>query len=430
MRLAPKLWVIALVYVIEGFPMGVYQLWPVYFRRHDVSLAEIGALGGLLAAWSAKVLWSPLVDRFGERRQWIAGSCLAMGVCLLAIAASDPRPIGAALWAALALFCLASATQDVAIDAYTIGLVEPGEEGLATSVRITAYRVGMSLLAGTALFFLPARIGWPATFGVAAALAWAMAASAFACPRVEVPLESRHAFWQPLRRWLGRRGVLAVLAFVLLYRVGDRAMAPMVLPLWVDRGFDEAEIGVVHGTLGMLATVAGAAAGGEVVSLLGIRRALFWLGGLALGSNLGYAAAAAHPEWGRFGMYGAALVESFCGGLASAAFLSYLMRICQKEHAAVQYALLTALYALTGSLVALPSGAVAERIGYAGYFALTAAYALPAFACLAGAAAWIGPAPLRGASPRESRPDSPPRPGSGGAARRPRPPRGGGGSPG
>jgi PAT family beta-lactamase induction signal transducer AmpG len=430
MRLAPKLGVIALVYVIEGYPMGVHNLWSVYFRRHEVSLTELGVLSILSLAWSLKFLWSPLVDRFGERRQWIAGSLLVMTACLVAIAGSEPRPLGIALWAALALFCLGSATQDVAIDAYTIGLVEPGEEGLANSVRIIAYRVGMSVLAGTALFFLPARLGWPATFLVAAALSAAMAASALACPRVEVPPESRREFWQPLRRWLGRRGALPVLAFVLLYRVGDRAMGPMLAPLWVDRGFAEAEIGVATGTLGMLATVGGAAAGGALVSWVGIGAALWWLGGLALGSNLAYAGVAAHPEWGRAGMYAGALAEHFCSGLASAAFLSFLMRICQKEHAAVQYALLTALYALTGSLVAMPSGWIAERIGYAGYFGLTAAYALPAFACLPGAAAWLAAAPVRGATPREPRPDSPPRSGSAAAAPRPPPPRDGGGSPG
>jgi len=68
------------------------------------------------------------------------------------------------------------------------------------------------------------------------------------------------------------------------------------------------------------------------------------------------------------------------------------MRICEKEHAAVQYALVTSLYAFAGTLVAAPSGWITERIGYAAYFALTAGFALPAFAFLRGARGWIGPA--------------------------------------
>jgi PAT family beta-lactamase induction signal transducer AmpG len=65
--------------------------------------------------------------------------------------------------------------------------------------------------------------------------------------------------------------------------------------------------------------------------------------------------------------------------------MSYLMRLCQKEHAAVQYAVLTGVYALAGTLVAVPSGWLTEQMGYAAYFALTAVFALPAFAFLSRA---------------------------------------------
>ncbi len=84
MDLRKKLIIIAGVYVIEGFPMGIFRdLWPVYFRVHGVSLATIGAVSGLYLAWSLKFLWSPLIDRFGERRQWIAAALCAMAASLL-----------------------------------------------------------------------------------------------------------------------------------------------------------------------------------------------------------------------------------------------------------------------------------------------------------------------------------------------------------
>ena len=175
----------------------------------------------------------------------------------------------------------------------------------------------------------------------------------------------------------------------MLYRVGDRAMGPMVKPFWVDRGFSYEEIGFVSTALGAVAMIVGAVVGGGVVARIGIGRSLWALGALALASNLAYAAAAGMPECGRSGVYAASIVESFCGGLATAAFLSYLMRICQKEHAAVQYALLTAVYALAGALIAMPSGWLTERLDYAGYFALTAVFALPAFAFLPAARRWL-----------------------------------------
>ena len=381
--------IIAVVYVIEGFPMGVYaDVWPIYFRRHGVSLTEIGWLSGLYIAWSAKVLWSPLVDRLGERRHWIAGSMVVMAACLVWIGFDDLHRLGPVLWLVFILYCVASATQDVAIDAYAIGITERGREGPVNSMKVTAYRIGL-LAAGSGLLVLPGWIGWRGTFLVGAALSLAMARGVFAVPTVAIPIASRRATIAPLRRWLNRPGVIPVIGFILLYRVGDRAMGPMVKTFWVDRGLSDPEIAAVSATFGIGATVLGAIAGGVMVARGGIGRSLWLLGALALASNLGYAAAAAFPESGRAGIYAASGIESFCGGLASAAFLSYLMWICDKEHAAVQYALVTALYALAGSLVALPAGWLTERMGYAGYFALTALYALPAFAFLPGARIWL-----------------------------------------
>jgi PAT family beta-lactamase induction signal transducer AmpG len=410
----------ALLYVLEGLPMGIYaDVLPVFLRRHEVSTTAIGLLSSLSIAWALKVLWSPLVDRYGERRRWITGALLVMSACLAALGAGDPLGQGGALWLLIAAFCVASATQDIAIDAYTIAFTPRGEEGPVNSVRVIAYRVGL-IASGGALLFLPRWLGWPGTFAVAAGAFALMALTVRACPPAPVPAQTRRETLPALRRWLGRPGAVPVLLFVLLYRVGDRAMGPMVRPFWVDRGFSDEEIGIFPNTFGVIATIAGAGVAGFAVARLGIARALLALGALALVSNLGYAAAAL-PGSGRLAVYGASLVESCCSGLASVAFLSYLMRITQKEHAAVQYALLTAVYALSGSLVAAPSGWFVEQIGYAGWFALTALLAVPAFAFLPGACAWLeapaptdprasegSQAPAGGSTPPAPRRDSPP----------------------
>jgi PAT family beta-lactamase induction signal transducer AmpG len=385
-----KLAIIAGVYVIEGFPMGIYMdLLPVYLRRHDVSLTALGLLSAVSYAWVAKFLWSPLVDLYGERRQWITGAMLTMALCLAGIATADPGQLGVLLWSCIALFCVASATQDVAIDAYSIGLADHGEEGPFNAMKATAYRIGL-LASGGGLLFAPRWIGWPVTFVAAAAVSLAFAFAVRAAPLIPVPHESRAATLAPLRRWLSQGRGVPVFLFVLLYRIGDRAMGPMVKPFWVDRGFANEQIALVNTSLGVAATIAGTIVGGIGVARLGIGRSLWGMGIFALASNLGYAAAASHPEAGNLAVYAASLIESFTSGLAGAAFLSYLMRICQKEHAAVQYALLTAVYGISGTTIAIPSGWLTERIGYAAYFAATAVVALPAFAFLPRARSWIG----------------------------------------
>ena len=348
------------------------------FELVVVLLSEL--LIGLFLGALARVLFGVLQ---------IAGSLVAMTACLLALSSGDVATLGVTLWIALAAFCIASATQDVAIDAYTIGLVDRGEEGPTNSVRAAAYRAGM-LGAGAGLLLLADPIGWPATFA-AAALVWALlAASLVACPVLPVPEALRRDVWGSLLRWAARPSATGAFLFVLLYRLGDRAMGPMVKPFWLDRGFSNAEIASVSIGIGAFATVTGAVLGGVVVSRIGIPRALFALGFLALASNLGYAAAATWPEAGRAGVYAASVVESFCSGLATAAFLSFLMRICDKHHAAVQYAVAYAMASIAGALVAIPSGQLTEWLGYGAYFALTACFGLPAFAFLPAARRWIG----------------------------------------
>ncbi len=389
----------ALVYVIEGFPMGVYQnVFSVYFRRHDVSLTTIGLISALGFAWTLKPLWSPLVERFGRRQDWIRGSLLAMAGALAALAVLPPYPIGLLVWLGLAVYCLASATQDIAIDGYTIGLVDRGREGPANAVRMAAYRIGF-VASGSGLLLLPSLFGWQITFVAGAVASLLLAASLAATPPIPLPPPEERQPLRALLSWLTRPGVGAVITFVVLFRIGDKAMGPMIPTFWVDRGFSNEEFAMFSSLLGAVATIAGAVAGGWWVSRAGIVASLWTTGALALLSNFVYAAAAHWPETGRIGVYVASGLESVTSGAVGAAFVSYLMRICEKQHAAVEYAVLTGLYASAGTVLASASGRIAEATGYASYFALTALFAAPAFAFLPGAARWLLPAAVDLAPP-------------------------------
>jgi len=386
--------IVALLYLVEGLPLALFRdVLPVWLLRRGVSVEAVGALSGLSVAWSLKFLWSPLVDRFGTHRRWIWLALGAMGALLASLAADTGPALERATLIAIAAFCIASATQDIAIDAFTIALVPRGHEGSANAVRITAYRVAL-LAGGGGLLLLPAVIGWPGTLRVAAASLLVLAAAVAWLPVADTrpPRAARSATWLPfadaLRPWSARPRLAAALGFVLLYRLGDQAMGPMVKPFWVVRGLTDEQIGLVSVSLGALATMAGGAAGGLYVERRGIPSGLYGLGLAALLSNLGYAAAALWPGSGRYGVYAASVMESFCAGLAAAAFMAFLMRICDREHAAVQYACLSALYALPGTVAGALSGWAVAHVGFAAWFAGTAALGLPAFLLLPAARAW------------------------------------------
>jgi PAT family beta-lactamase induction signal transducer AmpG len=380
--------VIAGLYLIQGFPPALrIDVWPVYLRESGVDLATLGQVSALSAVWAFKFLWSPLVDRFGERQHWIAAALAAIALALLVLAGLDPAESPRAVYLAIAVVCFASATQDIAIDAYSIGLVRPGEEGPANATRVAAYRVAL-LLFGGGVLLLPELIGWDGMHETLAVASLGLALFAlFVPPRVPIPASERRDVLGAFRTWRTRGALPAVIGFVVLFRLPDLAMGPMVTPFWVDGGISREEIALVKAGIGFGATLAGAALGGFLVRKLGIARSLWAAGALAMVSNFGYAAAALLGG-GRVPIFSASVTESLCSGVAAVGFMSYLMRICERSHAAVQYAVLSGLALVTGSLAGGFSGVAAERLGYAAFFASTTLLALPAFALLPAAARW------------------------------------------
>ncbi len=395
MTLRKKLFWISILYFAEGLPFGiVYDVLPVYFRQNGVSLKDIGFMFFLTLPWTLKVLWSPLVDRFGQRRTWVALCCSAMACAVLAIPlfqASQPTLL---LWLVLLAFTVASATQDIAIDAYAIGILSKGEEGIANGYRLALYRVAV-LLGGGGTMYLVRPLGWTWIFLILAVAFVALAFVAWASPPVvvvhEPPREWARHFWA----FLSRPGSIAIFVFVLTYRMGELFMMPMVKPFWVDRGMTPEEIGTISTIAGTILGILGTLVGGIFTTRFGIFTGLWVLGLAQAVPNLGYAAVAQF-SLGRPFLYGASMFESFAFGLGTGAFFAFLMRICDKRQAATQYALLSSVVGL-GRFFGGWSGLGVERFGYAGFFALTFVLSLPCYLLLPWVRRWVANGDGRGA---------------------------------
>lgn len=391
-----KLGIVALLYFIQGSPPAfLWEIIPVYFRLQGVSLRSIGGLRLLELPYSLKFFWSPVVHRFGDRRIWVVTSMLAVAVLVGFLPFMDVARLGWLVLILLLALTTFSATQDIAIDSYTVGLVNRDEEGAANGVRASAYRVALVLLGG-GVVFLAAMFQWKSLFLSAAMMLVALALATLLLPRLELPLEARERWLGGFVGWIGTWRAVPLVLFVLTYKLGEFAIGPMVKPFWVDYGGaiwvrrEELmfQIGLVPTTFGIILSVVGALAGGAFISRYGIFRGVWALGLFQAISNLGYAVV----DWmdlGRFGLYGASVFESFSGGLGTAAFLAFLMNVCQKEHATIQYAFLSSVFSLTGRLVGGISGVGAERFGYGNYFALTFLLSLPAYLVLPWVRGWI-----------------------------------------
>ena len=395
-RSRQNLGIVALLYIIQGAPAAIlWELLPVYFRLHGVSLRAIGGLRLLELPYSLKVFWSPVVHRYGDRRFWVTVCTLGVAAILFSLPWLNLASIG---WLTLILLLgltTLSATQDIAIDSYSVGLVSREEEGAANGVRASAYRVALVCFGG-GLVFLGAVLAWNLLFSLAGALFVILALAATRIPRLNLPVQARERWLQGFVSWAATWKVIPLVFFVLTYKLGEFAIGPMVKPFWVDYGKtiwpvrEELmfQIGLFPTTFGIILSVVGALAGGAFISRYGIFRGVWMLGLLQAVSNLGYTAV----EWldlGRLGLYGASMFESLSGGLGTAAFLAFLMNVCEKEHATVQYAFLSSIFSFTGRLVGGISGLGAERYGYGNYFAVTFLLSMPAYLMLPWVKGWI-----------------------------------------
>ena len=373
-------WLAALSFA-SGFPFGlVNETLPVYLRTHGAGLVEIGLISAVSFPWTFKFIWAPLVDRLGSRRQWIVGCLAGLTLLTVILGVLDLGEMARWFWLLLVLMVTLSATQDVAIDAYTIEATSTRELGVANSVRIAAYRIAM-FTAGGLLIWMAGRNGWPVSFLTGATMIGGLTIAALFIPERRRALASAASIWEPLRALLARPGIWAVVVFALFFKIDIYAMEPMTRPFWVDRGFTLEEIGGILTPGRIIATVGGAVLGGLVTTKLGIFRSLWTLGLVQALSSLGYAGVASVPASKPL-IITAALFENFAHGLGTAAFLAFLMSVCERRYAATQFAVLSALLALSRTLAGGASGVLAEKMGYADYFFLTFLLAIPAFALL------------------------------------------------
>lgn len=364
----------AIFYFSEGLPFGIVtELTPLWMRSEGISLTKIGLLSTVGLAWSLKLFWAPLVDSRGSYRGWIRGSVAVIAAALFLISLSGAD--SSIFWIAITLLALASATQDIAVDALTITLTPPRRLGILNSIRVTAYRIAL-IAAGGGLAWVASRFGWRTAFVIAASIAAALWIASWFLPLLERRESTPLGVIAGIRRWLAQPGAGILLAIVFLYKLGDSSLSPMARPFWVDQGFDIAEIGTATAFIGTSFTIIGAWIGGWAIARWGVYRAMILFGILQIASNAVYAVIAPMPPERLF-LYLANVTESLTYGLGTGAFIALLMLICDRERAATEFALLSALFGLSRHLAGMGSGALADAFGYTSYFWITVALGVP-----------------------------------------------------
>jgi PAT family beta-lactamase induction signal transducer AmpG len=377
----------------SGLPLaltgGTLQAWATVA---GVSLQDIGFLTLVGTAYTLKFLWAPLVDRYvppllGRRRGWmlLTQVLLGLGIAAMGLLSPDRALLPLALLAVGVAFL--SATQDIAFDAYSTDVLHKEERGAGAAVKVLGYRVAMLVSGGLALILADGWLGWNRMYVLMGGLMLLCGLATLLAPEPERPAPAprslAEAVAQPFYEFFNRPGALAVLALIVLYKLGD-AFAGALSTTFLLRGagFSPTEVGTVNKVLGLVATIFGALAGGTIMARLGLYRALMLFGILQAVSNLGYWMVAVVPH--SLALMAAAVgFENLCGGLGTAAFVALLMALCKQQFSATQFALLSALSAVGRTYLAGPlTPLLVERMGWASFFLVTVLIALPGLVLL------------------------------------------------
>ena len=405
-----------------GFAAGlpfllVFSTLSRWLAEAGLSRTVIGFFSWVGITYSIKVLWAPIVDRLllpgltrwlGKRRSWMLLGQVGIAAGLLIMAHTDPVAHTGAFALAALLVAFASATQDVALDAYRIEIIGAEYQGAMSAMYNGGYRFG-TLIAGAGALYLAEFLSWSMAYTIMAALMGIGMATILLVREPAHPQETAvlsaadelvgeiegvsrlSARWRRLVTWFvaavvnpiveffERNGwqALLILLFIGIFRITDITMASMANPFYYDLGFSKLEVANVTKLLGFFMTLLGAAAGGVLVVRYGILRPLLAGAVAVVVTNLLFALMAVIGH----DIVMLSLVisaDSLSGGFATSAFIAYLSSLTNRAYTATQYALFSSLMTLVPKILAGFSGVIVDATDYVFFFLYASAIGLPA----------------------------------------------------
>jgi MFS transporter, PAT family, beta-lactamase induction signal transducer AmpG len=388
--------------ISSGFPLtlliGTMTFW---LAKVGIDTATIGFAVALGTPYTLKFLWAPLVDKlplpvltsiFGQRRSWLFFVQALLFVAIWQLGASDPTPsnLGSfAFWALIVAFL--GATQDIVIDAYRIEILEDDEFAHGTATNQFGYRTG-NLIAGAGTVYFASTeglgLGWATAYGLTAfCIVPAIIGAFWAGPgkffdRFADAQGKSAGQWlietvvNPFREFLGRNGAFLILAFVLVYKVGDAMGQSMLNPMVVSLGFSDLDYISANKIWGFAALIIGSAIGAPFILWLGMGRALLISGLMMMLSNIMFMilAAIGNDYWT---LVAAVATENLTSGIGLTVFTTYLSGLSSLAYTATQFALLSSFAGVGRTFMAGPAGIIAERTGWVGFWGFTVIAAIP-----------------------------------------------------
>jgi PAT family beta-lactamase induction signal transducer AmpG len=400
-------WWVPTLYFAEGVPYFlVNNISVMMFTKMGVPNGQMAFFTTLLYfPWFLKGIWSPIVDVVKTKRWWIITMQALMTAMMIVLTLTLPKPDAAAIaggqvpmsmfWFTLVLFIIsafASATHDIAADGFYMLAHDPSSQAAFIGIRSTFYRIAMVFGQGV-LVFIAGRIerssgnipfSWQITIGVAAVVfllitlyhTFLLPKPAADKPRIEggSTKDTFRELGNSFKTFFTKPGVWLAIVFMLLYRLPEGFLIKMCQPFLVaslDKGglgLGTDMVGIVYGTIGVIALLAGGIVGGIVASKVGLRKALWPMAACMTLPCLTFVYLSIVQPANLVAISVAVAIEQFGYGFGFTAYMLYMMFFSEGEFKTSHYAICTAFMALSMMLPGFVAGYIQEAIGYVNFF--------------------------------------------------------------
>lgn len=371
----PKLLIVLLMGFSSGLPLvlvgGTLKAW---LTETGLDIKTIGFFSLVSIPYSWKFVWSPIMDRYspplGRRRGWLMISQIGIATSLLVLSMFDPKVNIQMIAICAVVVAFFSASQDIVVDAYRREILPDEELGLGSSIYVFGYRIAM-LVSNAGALMLADHIAWSMVYWAMAAFMAVGIVTTICCaePQVEAPPPKtlKDSVIGPLKDFFTREKAWVILAFVVLYKVGESIAASMFNPFYLTLGFTKTEIATAAKLVGLWAVMLGGFAGGVLMVKLGTYRSL-WIFGIAQSLGLIFFSALAETGNNIYALGVATGIENFTSGMATTAYVGFMASQTNKRFTATQYALLSSLMAMSRDVVSSGSGIMVEQLGWTWFF--------------------------------------------------------------
>jgi PAT family beta-lactamase induction signal transducer AmpG len=381
----PRLLIVLSMGFSSGLPFllvkGTLKAW---LTDQGLDLKTIGFFSILSIPYTWKFIWSPLMDRYipfriGRRKSWLLLTQAGVIITLLWLSNLDAKQSLGLVAVAAFLCSFFSSSQDIVVDAYRREIRPDEEIGLGSSLYVLGYRIAMLLAGGGALFFAD-QMPWSKVYAIMAAVMGVCLVLSLLIPEPIVdappPRTMKEAVFEPLKEFLVRNRSWSILIFIVLYKMGESMASDMYNPFFLKLGFTKTDMALVAKFFGFWATIAGGVIGGVLMLRLKLFRSLWYFGILqAIGLLLFAVLALVGPRIAVLAL--AVGTENFTSGMATSAAVAFMASQSSKRFTATQFALLSSLASLPGTVLGSLSGLIAEALGWQYYYVFCTVITIP-----------------------------------------------------